>query len=303
MAMSESKTVLIAGGSGLVGSRLSELLVMKGYTVQHLTRHPKQHNKYKSFYWNIEDYVIDAKCLEQVFAVINLAGSGIAEKPWTLKRKMDLYNSRIYATRLLYETLSSHQHQVQCYIGASAIGYYPEGENLTESNNAGTSFLSSLCEKWEEESNQLSQKNIRTSIVRIGLVLTPRGGMLKEILKPFMLGIAPVFGSGLQWQSWIHIDDLCGVIIHLMERNDLNGTFNAVAPNPVRAIDMIRSIQLSRKYTGFKLKIPPFLLKLLLGERSTMLLASQKVSSAKLESTGYRFLYPEIKNVFNPLDK
>lgn len=289
------QTVLIAGGSGFIGSRLTQLLLDKGYDVAVLSRKPHQGLQAKSFYWNPQEKRIDSACLEHADIIINLAGSNIAEKPWTEKRKRDLFNSRINSAQLLFDTLKTHSHKVKCYIGASAIGFYNEGENLTEESSVSHSFLGSLCEQWEKESNRMNELNIGTSVVRIGLVMSPEGGMLKEILKPLRFGIAPVFGNGNQWQSWIHIDDLCGIIIHLFEHK-LSGIYNGVAPNPVRAKDLINAIQLTCKKRGVKFYIPVRILKLIMGSRSEMLLANQKVSSEKITATGYVFRFSRAEN-------
>ncbi len=294
------QTVLIAGGSGFIGSRLSQLLLNKGYDVAVLSRKRHQGLHVKSFYWNPQEQEIDNACLEKADVLINLAGSNIAEKPWTEKRKRDLFNSRINSAQLLFNTLRTHSHKVKCYVGASAIGFYNEGENLTEECSVSHSFLGNLCEQWEKESFRMSELNISTSIVRIGLVMSPDGGMLKEILKPLRFGIAPVFGNGKQWQSWIHIDDLCGIIIHLFE-HQLSGIYNGVAPNPVRAKELMTAIQLTCKKSGIKFYLPEILLNLMMGNRSEMLLASQKVSSEKITSAGYIFKFTRAENMHWPV--
>lgn len=294
------QTVLIAGGSGFIGSRLSQLLLDKGYDVAVLSRKPHQGLHVKGFYWNPQEQEIDNTCLEKADVLINLAGSNIAERPWTEKRKRDLFNSRINAAQLLFNALKTHSHKVKCYVGASAIGFYNEGENLTEENSVSHSFLGNLCEHWEKESFRMAELNISTSIVRIGLVMSPDGGMLKEILKPLRFGIAPVFGNGKQWQSWIHIDDLCGIIIHLFE-HQLSGIYNGVAPNPVRAKELMTAIQLTCKKQGIKFQIPGILLNLMMGNRSEMLLASQKVSSEKITSAGYIFKFTRAENMQWPV--
>jgi uncharacterized protein (TIGR01777 family) len=267
------------------------MLTAKGYAVTILTRNPLKVQHAKSYYWNIEKQEIDYNCLNEADIIINLSGSNIAEKPWTAKRKAELISSRVNAARLLYNTLQSHRHHVKCYIGASAIGFYPEGENLTEDNSGCDSFLSELCKKWERESLRMADLNIRTSVVRIGLVMSPAGGIMKEILKLLRLYIAPVFGNRRQWQSWIHIDDLCGIIIHLLDNDSLNGTYNAVAPLPLRALDLLSSIQLSLRKPGIRIFIPSWLLKIILGSRCEMLLSSQKAKADKIIQAGYNFRF------------
>jgi uncharacterized protein (TIGR01777 family) len=302
--MADKKCVLIAGGSGMIGSRLTELFLEKGYKVRVLSRNGKPIPGCRVFKWNPETGVADAAALKDVEILINLAGSGIADRAWTTSRKLDLLNSRVYAARTLYDMLSNTKHEVKTFINASAIGFYPESDEwMHEEDKAADNFLGALCQKWEKEAMRITDKNIRTCIIRIGLVLSPKGGMLKELLLPFNFFVAPVFGNGEQMQSWIHIDDLCRIFISAAENTSLQGVFNAAAPNPVTNANMIRAIQSIRKQISFKIHVPVFLLRMMLGERASILLASQKISAEKITAHGFEFSFNEIisamKNLMN----
>ena len=296
--MNSCKRILIAGGSGFIGRQLTKLFIQNGMEVRILSRTKKALAGTQTFYWSTEASLIDDACLEGVDAIINLAGDGIVDRPWSDKRKTELYNSRINASRLLFDLVYKHRNQVSAYIGASAIGIYPEGINLTENTLPDNTFLANLCHHWELEHLMFEQIGIRTCIVRIGLVMSPQGGMLKEILKPFKFFIAPVFGNGNQWQSWISINDLCGLFFYLLSNNQLKGIYNGVAPCPLMAKEMIQQIKNTRKISGVLVRIPPGVLKLIMGERAEMLLANQKVMSDKVQATGYRFIHPDFRSIF-----
>ena len=296
--MNSCKRILIAGGSGFIGRQLTKLFIQNGMEVRILSRTKKALAGTQTFYWSTEASLIDDACLEGVDAIINLAGDGIVDKPWSDKRKTELYNSRINASRLLFDLVYKHRNQVSAYIGASAIGIYPEGINLTENTLPDNTFLANLCHHWELEHLMFEQIGIRTCIVRIGLVMSPQGGMLKEILKPFKFFIAPVFGNGNQWQSWISINDLCGLFFYLLANNQISGIYNGVAPYPLMAKEMIQQIKNTRKISGVLVRIPSGVLKLIMGERAEMLLANQKVMSDKVQATGYRFIHPDFRSIF-----
>ena len=296
--MNSCKRILIAGGSGFIGKQLTQLFIQNGLEVHILSRTKKAVSGAQTFYWSTESNLIDDACLEGVDAIINLAGDGIVDRPWSDKRKTEIYNSRINATKLLFDLVYKHKNQVTAYIGASAIGVYPEGINLTENTLPADTFLAKLCHQWELEHLMFEQRGIRTCIVRIGLVMSPQGGMLKEILKPFKFFIAPVFGNGNQWQSWISINDLCGLFFYLLSNNQLNGIYNGVAPCPLMAKDMIQQIRNSQKMPGVLVHIPSGVLKLMMGERAEMLLANQKVMSDKVQATGYCFINPDFSSIF-----
>lgn len=289
--------MLIAGGSGLVGTRLTVLLEQIGYTVKHLTRTEKENNRHKTFLWNPEKNTIDHAALPWADHIVNLAGAGIADKKWTRKRKSEIIESRIKPVDLLLEKLNNEPNKVKSVVFVSAIGYYGNNtiEVFTEESPPGSGFLAETCVAWEKAINKPLKKEIRKSVFRIGLVLAKNGGALKEMLKPFALFLAVVFGNGKQIWSWIHIDDLCKMIITSIQKDEFSGVFNAVAPNPVSNTTLVKSIASVKSGYSFFFSLPAFILKLMLGERSEMLLNSQTVSAQKILDRDFCFSYPEIK--------
>lgn len=296
------KNILIAGGSGLIGQRITDLLKSKSFNVFQLSRNPDPKSG-TSFYWDPEKKLIDKKAIESADVIINLAGAGIAEKRWTARRKRLLVNSRIFSTNLLYETIAGTQNNVKLVINASAIGIYGNtGEMImNEESSLASDFLGKTCQRWELAAKQFESLNIRTVILRIGLVLSDEGGMLKEVMKPLRFGIAPVFGTGRQYQSWIHIDDLCKMISKAIKDEKLSGVYNAVAPQPISNYNFMKLLrQLSGK-GHFLIKVPAIIMRLLLGEMVAVVIEGTRVSSKKIESTGFTFTYPQANQALRNL--
>jgi len=297
-----NNNVLVAGGSGLIGLELISLLKEKGYGIHVLSRSKKNIAGTVVFKWDIEKRYIDPEALRGVHTIINLAGSGVAEKAWTAERKADLLNSRVQSTRLLFDALSSYAHTVETYISPSGIGIYPEGNDwLTEETPQASTFLAGICRQWENEAQTFKEKRIRTCIFRFGLVLSPKGGMLKELLTPFKFGIAPVFGNGKQWQSWVHMDDVCNALLFVVENKNISGIYNLVAPQPVSNVEMINTIQSIKKGFSIKAPVPQFVLRLFLGERAEIVASNQKVRSDKIEKAGFVFKYPNVTDALRNL--
>ncbi len=298
----ESNRILIAGGSGLVGTALIQLLLKNDYGINVLSRNEKKINGVAVFKWDINKSYLNPEALKGVHTIINLSGSGIADQRWTPSRKEDLLKSRTQSTALLHQAVSTTNNQVKCFIGASAIGIYPESilpmhEDTLPANN----FLGKLCMAWEKESMRFNELNIRTNIYRFGLVLSTQGGMLKELLPPFKLGIAPVFGQGTQQQSWIHINDICRMVLFAIENKNIAGVYNAVAPNPVSNEAMISALQDVRAAVSLKVNVPLFFLRLALGERVAVIAASQNVSAHKIMKQGFVFDYPILRDALSNL--
>jgi uncharacterized protein (TIGR01777 family) len=224
------KKVIITGGTGLVGQRLTTLLKHKGFEVNILCRNPKRPNEFK---WNIErEGYIDERVFEQASAIIHLAGAGVADKRWTEERKKEIIESRTKSARLLYKYLSGSKYPVASFISASAVGFYGDrkSELLTEDSSNGSGFLAEVCKVWEEEAEKFSALNIAVSKVRIGIVLSKDGGALPKLDFPIKFGIGAYIGDGKQFVPWVHIDDLCNIFIHLLE-NNLHDTYNGCAPD------------------------------------------------------------------------
>ena len=294
-------SILIAGGSGLIGSSITPILERRNYRVTLLSRNPGLDPN--AFYWDPEQNLVDKKTFENNDVIINLAGTSIAGKRWTQSRKQEILQSRLRSTALLHQALTTYSHTVKLYINASAIGIYGDaGDALVdETAPTGLKFLSGTCRQWEAAALKISETGIRTTVLRFGHVLAPRGGMLVELLKPLRMGILPVFGSGQQYQSWIHFEDIGNIICHLIENNIPGGIYNAVAPEPVQHSVFMQQLGAKSNKSFLKVKLPAPLLHLILGEMSTLLLDSARVSSEKIRATGFKFDYTSLGMALNNL--
>jgi uncharacterized protein (TIGR01777 family) len=301
--MEQGDSVLIAGGTGLVGRRLTQLLNQNGYKVMLLSRKKTAEDNTQTFEWNPAKNEIDNSALLEADHIINLSGENIAGGRWTAERKNALISSRTQSSILLFDACNRLGRFPKTYISASAIGYYGNrnSEILDEDSEPGTGFLSECCVAWEAGVQKWSDAGVRTVICRIGLVLTADGGVLAETLKPMRLGLATFFGTGKQYNSWIHIDDLCGILQMAIEDDEMNGTFNAVAPNPVSNIEFTRTLLKVRKKPGLLVPAPSYALHLLLGEAAQMVLSGSIVSSAKIEQQGYVFQFTELEAALSDL--
>lgn len=299
-----SKIVLVTGGTGLVGTRLTSLLIEKGYQVRYLSRNPGKVSEVESFSWDIDRQTIDEKALDGVDYIIHLAGAGVADKKWTTQRKKEILQSRTKSTEVLRSALANKDHQVKAFISASAVGYYgwdTGGVWKKEDSRFGDDFLATVTKSWEAEVDQVEKLGIRVAMLRIGIVLSDKGGALKELTKPIKWGAGAALGKGDQYMSWIHLDDLCKMFIHALENDTIQGIYNAVAPNPVTNKELSK---LSAKVLGkpfFLPNVPGFVLKLALGEMASMVLGGNRVSSEKIQNDGFTFTYPEVEPALNDL--
>lgn len=288
--------VLITGATGLVGSRLVEHCLANGIEVNYLSTRPEQLNRFdkaQGFMWNPLKGTIDTNCFEGVDTIINLAGSSIS-KPWTSKNRRLILDSRIKSLETLRKGIQTiDNHSIKYFLTASAIGIYKQDYNnkLKENNTeVADDFLGSVVHAWEEEANSFSELGLDPIILRIGLVLSSKGGVLPSLLSPIKANVGVVFGNGDQWQSWIHIDDLAQIILFLIQKNE-KGIFNAVAPNPVRQKELVRSIAKALNKRIIMFRMPKLIVKLLFGERSGLLINSHCISASKIKKTDYQFSY------------
>lgn len=287
--------VLITGATGLVGQEIVRQCHAKNIQVNYLTtRKSKISNteNYKGFYWNVDKQDIDEKCFDGVTSIIHLAGASISKR-WTESYKKTIISSRVNSTKLLIDTLKRKSHNIQHVISASAIGIYPDSiTNYYDEveSNVSTSFLGKVVHVWEQAIDNFTTLNIQVSKVRIGLVLSNHGGALKEIVKPIKYGLGAAFGTGNQWQSWIHIKDLAGIFLFVLEHK-LVGVHNGVAPNPVTNQDLTKTAAKILSKPLFLPNIPKLVMQLTLGEMHIILFESQRVSSNKIENNGYHFKF------------
>ncbi|MDE1977663.1 MAG: TIGR01777 family oxidoreductase [Elusimicrobia bacterium] len=288
--------IFIAGGTGFIGSRLSELLIQGGHSLVFLSRDPAKTRTdapgAEILSWSDRGW---PKALASAQAVVNLAGAGVAEGRWTAERKRVVLESRLNATRTLVSAMAGIEGGPKILINASAAGYYGprDDEDIDEQQPAGADFLAQVCARWEEEAFKAREHGARVVILRIGVVLGPGGGALARMLLPFRLGLGGRLGSGRQWFPWIHIDDLAGLVGEAIKNPDLSGPVNAVAPQPATNAEFTRALGrvLGRPTV---LPAPAFALKLLLGEMSGMLLTGQRLVPRAAQKAGYRFLFPKL---------
>lgn len=299
------ETVLITGGTGLVGKALSALLLKEGYRVIIVSRNAKVATGNSNLVfaqWDVAKKEIDMAALQQADYIIHLAGAGVMDKKWTAAYKQEIINSRVQSAQLIAASLKNNSNKVKAVISASAIGWYRPSENIhTEEEPADEGFLGTTCKLWEESIQPVKELNKRLVTLRIGIVLSKEGGALKEFIQPLKWGVASILGNGKQIISWISVDDLCRLFLYAIQQEAMNGVYNAVAPNPVS--NKILTLTLAKKMRRFYVPVyvPSFILKIMLGGRSIEILKSAAVSSAKTESTGFCFKNKTIDNALEML--
>lgn len=295
------KRILIAGGTGLLGSRLIELLDKDKYSISILSRNKKTSSVIRYFQWNLDKALIDEDAVEAEI-IINLTGAGIADKRWTKERKKILIDSRVESARLLHSALLKTKHRPELYISASAIGIYGNRaeEKLYESSEPGLGFMAECCRAWEDSAAENFDLCDRWIINRVGIVLSTLGGALPKILMTDFLGIFNYFGQGNQYYSWIHIDDLCRIFIHQIENKSSHGIYNAVSPSPVTNRSFTNKIKDVLK-GSLVFPVPVFGLRLLLGEMADVVLNSNRVYPSRLNQDEFRFEFETLEKAVRDL--
>lgn len=297
-------TVLITGGTGLVGSALTAALLKKGYRVIILTRsgNTQSGNPSLSYAkWDVDKGEIDQQSIEAADYIIHLAGAGVADKRWTKKRKQEIVDSRVKSGELLVRSLRNTPNKIKAVISASAIGWYGADRKtngssaFTEEAPPSDDFLGQTCKQWESSTEPIKESGIRLVKFRIGIVLSEKGGALKEFLKPLRFGLATILGGGKQIISWVHIDDLVTMFISAMEKDTFNGVYNAVAPVPVSNKDLMLQLARTKNKFFIPVPVPAFVLKIMLGEMSIEVLKSTTVSAEKIRQAGFEFKYDKIE--------
>ena len=298
--------VLVTGGTGFIGTRVCTALHEQGDTVRVLSRNPtRAQTKLKwareVYGWTPETEKLPSEAMSDVKAVVHLAGETIAGR-WNSEKKRRIRDSRILSTRNLVASLGAADTKPDVLVCASAIGYYGASgdEHLTEVSPAGTDFLAQVCQEWETEAQKAIEFGIRVVMVRIGLVLGLGGGLLAQILLPFKMGVGGVLGSGRQWMSWIHVDDVVGILLHALENDEIRGPLNATAPAPVRNTEFTKTLgTVLRRPT--LLPVPIFGLKLMMGEFADFVVLSQNVLPEKTEVSGYEFRHRTLEAALSDL--
>jgi len=302
-------TVLITGGTGMIGTALTKVLVQKNHEVIVLSRDKKNSSQKNISYavWNVNNGSIEEEAIRKADYIVHLAGANVAQKRWTIKRKKEIVGSRVDSGILLVKALTEIPNKVKAVVSSSAIGFYgpdPEVPNprpFVETDSSFDDFLATTVVEWENAIEPVKDLAKRLVVFRTGIVLSNEGGAYKEFKKPLKFGIASVLGSGKQIVSWIHIDDLVRMYMEAIENINLNGVYNAVAPNPVSNEQLIQEIERQTKGFHITAKVPSFVLKTILGEMSIEVLKSTTVSPEKVEAEGFRFLYPTIQDAVKNL--
>jgi uncharacterized protein (TIGR01777 family) len=301
-------TVIITGGTGLIGNALSKFLLSRGYQVVILTRNPKAHRSsspgisYAA--WNIDEQSANEEAFKKAKYLIHLAGAGVADKSWTEKRKKEIVESRTKSSALLIKAMGNIPNEIVSVVSASAIGWYKQNMShpAVETDPPADDFLGETCVAWENSIKPVEELGKKLVILRTGIVLSNEGGAFPAFKKPIQYGIAGILGNGKQIISWIHIEDLCRLYMEAMTNTSWSGIYNAVAPNPVNNRNF--TIELAKRIKGnffIPMPVPNFILRFMLGERSEEVLKSSNISAGKLKQQGFQFIYPTIDTAFTDL--
>jgi uncharacterized protein len=296
------KRILITGGTGLIGHSLTKLLLEKGYHVSHLSRNPGEDPQVATFLWNVSKGQIDEHCIDGVHTIVHLAGAGIADKRWAKKRKQEIVDSRTKSIQLIYNLLRNKKHSVKAVISASGVGYYSDrgDELMRETDDPANDFLGKCCVAWEKAVDEGCDLGLRVVKFRTGVVLD-KGGVLEKLAMPIKLYVGSPLGTGEQWLSWIHLKDVISMYLSGIENEKLSGAYNMASPNPLTNKVLTQAVAKQLRKPLWAPKVPAFVLKLLLGEMSTVVLGSTKVSSKKIESAGFQYKYPEIEDALRDI--
>jgi uncharacterized protein len=300
------ESILITGGTGIIGSHLQHFLVERGYSVIVLVRDNAKNKPSSSNItyakWNVEKGEIDKDAIASADFIIHLAGANVASKRWTNNRKKEIVESRTKSGELIIKSLKEIPNKIKAIISASAIGWY--GADTTESKRNGfkedapaaNDFLGSTCKVWEASIQPVEKLYKRLCIFRFGIVLSEKGGALEEFKKPLKFGIAAILGNCKQIISWIHIHDVCRLLLFAIEHETVSGIYNAVALRPVSNKEL--TLTLAKQMRGKRFisaYLPSFILKIALGEMSVEVLKSTTVNDDKIKNASFSFLYPSIE--------
>jgi len=303
---STGRSVLITGGTGLIGRYLTRALQADGYKVAHLSRQPRTRGNINVFSWDPSQGYIDPAALEGIDCIIHLSGANIGEKRWTEPRKREIISSRVESANLLYTTIAERHIRLKAFISASATGYYGSSSSqriFTEEDPPSDDFLGTTCRLWEEAALQFESTGIRTVRIRTAVVLEKTDSALSRLMAPARFGLVVRTGSGRQYFPWIHIADLCNIYLQAVSDDTMSGAFNAVAPQHISHNDFVRTMARVMKRPVFLPPVPGWLLRAVLGEMSDIVLNGSRISSDKITRSGYRFIFPEAEGALRNILK
>lgn len=294
-----AKNILISGGTGLVGQELSKLLIAKDYNVAVLSR-SKPTQGVRSFYWDYEKGVLDEDAIEFADVIIHLAGENVSSKRWTKAQKQRIIDSRVKTADLLFTKTKEANNTPKMFISASAVGFYgmePSDKVFTEGDKPGNDFLAETAEQWEKGAEQFQSIDIQTAILRIGVVLSKKGGALTKMINPVKIGMGAALGTGNQFMPWIELSDLARMFLFVLENYNSDSIYNAVAPNHINNYNFVKSLSRTLNRPFFLPNVPSFVMRLFLGEMSDIVLKGNKVSSKKIQATGFGFNFNHVEDV------
>ncbi|PVX51072.1 hypothetical protein C7377_1405 [Balneicella halophila] len=286
--------ILITGGSGLVGTALTEKLIEKGYKVNWISRSNKSRKDVDVYQWDLKKAYIDKEAFKGVDAIVHLSGANISANRWSETYKKLIADSRIETSQLLFDSVTKYNIPLKTFISASAIGYYgtfTSDKVLTEDSPPGNDFLAKVCIEWEKKAKQFQTIGARTATIRTGVVLSNKGGALPQITKPIKWGVGANLGNGQQYMPWIHIDDLVNIYLKCIENSSMHGTYNATSPDSITNKKITKQLA---KYLNRPLwlpNIPKSILKLILGERANLLLEGTRIFPKRLLNQKFSFKY------------
>ena len=295
-------SVLITGGSGLIGRYLTSALLAAGYRVSHLSRSTGQFGKVRVYRWDPEKEYIDPLILEGTNHVIHLAGANIGEKRWTGRRMTEIINSRVNTSGLIFKTVSDNGIRLKSFISASAIGYYGSVTTdriFTEEDLPAADFLGTTCRLWEEAADLFEGTGARVLKIRTGVVLAKNDSALSKMLLPARFGLFPLPGTGNQYLPWIHIDDLCRVYLKAISEGTMTGAYNAVAPEQTDYRKFVMTMAEVMKKPFLAPRIPAILMRIAMGKSSVVALRGSRISPEKLISAGFVFSHPALREALS----
>jgi len=291
------QTVLITGGTGMIGTRLSKTLKEKGYRVTFLSRKRKKEDPLV-YQWDWTRDHIEKGALENADYIIHLAGANLLDTPWTQKGMQAIVDSRVRSGQMIFKNIKALNKKPVAFISASAVGHYGVEASqriFIETDPPAGDFLAETCRKWEQMADQFGTLGIRTVKIRTAPVMAMEGGALPKMITPLKWGIAPVIGKGQQYMPWIHIDDLCGIYLKAIEDVQMSGAYNAVAPEHRTNKDFVHTLARHLGKIIWLPRIPLFLVKLVFGKKSMALTGGSRVSSDKIRDAGYTFKFPGLQ--------
>lgn len=303
--MVQPKRILITGATGLIGTRLTSLLLEKGYEVAHLSRSRRPGSAVPVFLWDPSRNEMDEQSTRNIDVVIHLAGAGIAEKRWTERRKKEILESRTRSADLIRRTISGQQHQIRTFISASGIDYYgakDTGAPYQESSPpGGETFMSQVAIAWEKEADAFSEMGMRVVKIRTGVALSRESVALRKIALPVKLFVGAPLGTGNQYFNWIHLEDLCGIYLKAIEDLSMRGAYNAVAPDPVTNRELTKTIADVLGRTLWLPAVPGFVVRLIAGEVAEVVLTGGEVAADKIRQEGFVFRFDTLRSALTDI--